>query len=106
MRQNHEPWLLSPYSKIHVNKKKLLVSNGLFDIFKTLATIGGIMSISDQIKALIPKAMCRDRYILARALRSRRKPGQGPGKNNLKNVLAKARASADTRQQRIDRKSV
>jgi ATP-dependent helicase HrpA len=83
-------------------QKKLLVSNGLFDIFKTLATIGGIMSISDQIKALIPKAMCRDRYILARALRSRRKPGQGPGKNHLKNILAKARASADTRQQRMD----
>ncbi|NDY72157.1 ATP-dependent RNA helicase HrpA [Desulfobacter hydrogenophilus] len=60
------------------------------------------MSISDQIKALIPKAMCRDRYILARALRSRRKPGQQPDKKNLKNLLSKARASAETRQRRMD----
>ncbi len=91
-----------PIPKSMSTKKWPTASNGLFDIFQTLATIGGIMSISEQIRALIPKAMCRDQYILARALRGRRKPGQGPGKNNLKNVLAKARASADTRQQRMD----
>lgn len=78
------------------------MSQALFDIFKTLATIGGIMSILDQIRALIPKAMCRDRHILARALRSRHKNGQGPGKNYLKGVLSKARASADIRQTRMD----
>lgn len=83
-------------------KKWTAVSNGLFDIFKTLATIGGIMSISDQIKTLIPKAMCRDRYMLARALRSRQKTGQGPGKNFLKDLLSRAQASADIRQQRMD----
>jgi ATP-dependent helicase HrpA len=75
---------------------------GLFDILKTLTTIGGIMSISDQIKALIPKVMCKDRYMLARALRSKGKPGQGQGKNFLKDTLSKARTSADTRQQRMD----
>jgi len=62
------------------------------------------MSISDQIKALIPKAMCRDRYILARTLRSKRKPGQRPDKIFFKNLLSKARASADTRQRRMDKR--
>jgi len=47
--------------------------------------------------------MCRDRYPLLRALRNSRKPGQGPGTDSLKQLLAKARASADTRQQRMDR---
>lgn len=78
------------------------MSNGLFDIFKTLATICGIMSISDQINALIPKAMCRDRYLLLRALRSSQKPGQRSGKDLLKDLLAKAQASADIRQQRMN----
>lgn len=96
------PIALFPYSTIHVNKKKLCVSNALFDIFKTLTTIGVIMSISDQIRTLIPKAMCRDRYLLLRALRSSQKPGQRPGKDRLKDLLSKARASADIRQKRAD----
>nr|WP_320192280.1 ATP-dependent RNA helicase HrpA [uncultured Desulfobacter sp.] len=60
------------------------------------------MSIADQIKRLIPKAMCRDRYKLARALRSKGKPGKGPGNNFLKELLVKAKVSADTRQLRLD----
>ncbi|WP_035237729.1 ATP-dependent RNA helicase HrpA [Desulfobacter vibrioformis] len=60
------------------------------------------MSIPDQINALIPKAMCRDRYSLLRALRSSQKPGQRPGKNLLNDLLAKAQTSADIRQQRMD----
>ena len=58
--------------------------------------------MSDQIKALIPKAMCKDRYMLARALRSKAKPRQGQAKNFLKDTLSKAQASADTRQRRMD----
>lgn len=64
--------------------------------------MGGMMTISDQIRALIPKAMCQDRYMLARALRNRQKPSQKSGKDFLNNLLSKARASADTRQRRMD----
>lgn len=46
--------------------------------------------------------MCRDRYMLARALRSKQKTGQGSGKNFLKDILSKAMASADIRQKRMD----
>lgn len=60
------------------------------------------MSVIDQIKALIPKAMCRDGYMLTRALRSKGNSGRRPGKDYLDNLLSKAMASADTRQRRMD----
>ena len=80
------------------------------------------MSISDQISALIPKAMCRDRYMLLRSLRRSQNSGRGQGshvsgktgpdkqgannhgsnQDRVKKILAAAQASAETRQQRMN----